>query len=139
MSLRTESERNPLPRFFIVKSLEDFVGDLPEDCLLCPERVGRIYLERTASIAPRPCALFVSPSCPTRALSKNALSFFLVGLLKIRGLWLMVLLHRLTAFEVLRPLPYFCVTGWSPRCLRQQLGDRIQSLLLFIYATFLLH
>ena len=33
---KTESERNPLPRSFLVRSLEDFVGDLPEDRLLCP-------------------------------------------------------------------------------------------------------
>ena len=32
---KTESERNPLPRSFLVKSLEEFVGDLPEECLLC--------------------------------------------------------------------------------------------------------
>ena len=33
---KTESEQNPLPRFFLVRSLEDFVGDLPEHRLLCP-------------------------------------------------------------------------------------------------------
>ena len=82
---KTESERNPLPRFFVVKSLEDFVGDLPEDRLLCPVRAVRIYLERTASIAPRPRALFVSPSCPTRTLSKNALSYFLRQVMKDSG------------------------------------------------------
>ena len=82
---KTESERNPLPRFFIVKSLEDFVGDLPEDLLLCPARAVRIYLESTASIAPRSRALFVSPSCPMCALSKNALSFFLRKVIKDSG------------------------------------------------------
>ena len=35
---KMESEQNPLPRFFVVRSLEDFVGDLPEDRLLCPVR-----------------------------------------------------------------------------------------------------
>ena len=29
----TESERNPLPHFFLVKSLEEFVGDIPEERL----------------------------------------------------------------------------------------------------------
>ena len=48
---KTESERNPLPRFFVVKSLEDFVGDLPEDRVLCPVGAGRIYMERTASVS----------------------------------------------------------------------------------------
>ena len=83
--MKTESEHNLLPRYFIVKSLEDFVGDLPEDRLLCPARAVRIYLELTASIAPRSRALFVSPSCPTRALSKNALSFFLREVIKDLG------------------------------------------------------
>ena len=82
---KTESEHNPLPRLFVVKSLEDFVVDLPEGRLLCPVRAVRIYLERTASIAPRPRALFVSASCPTRALSKNALSFFLRRVIKVSG------------------------------------------------------
>ena len=57
--------------------MEDFVGDLPEDRLLCPVRAIHIDLDLTASVSPRPRSLFVSPSCPTRALSKNALSFFL--------------------------------------------------------------
>ena len=35
---KTESEHNPLPRLFFVRSLEDFVGDLPEDRLLSPVR-----------------------------------------------------------------------------------------------------
>ena len=74
---KTESERNPLPRFFGVHSLEDFIGDLPDDCLLYPVRAIPIYLDLTASVSPRPRSLFVSLSCPTCALSKNALSFFL--------------------------------------------------------------
>ena len=82
---KTEPERNPLPQFFVVKSLEDFVGELPEDRLLCPVRAVCIYLEPVASIAPRPRALFVSPSCLTRALSKNALSFFLRRVIKDSG------------------------------------------------------
>ena len=74
---KTESERNPFPHFFLVRSLEDFVGDLPEDRLLCLVQAIRMHLDLTASVSPHPRALFVSPSCPTRALSKNALSFFL--------------------------------------------------------------
>ena len=74
---KTESERNPLPRFFVVRSLEEFVGDLPEERLLCPVRALRIFLDRTSSLTPRPRSLFVSPGCPSRALSKNALSYFL--------------------------------------------------------------
>ena len=74
---KTESERNPLPRSFLVLSLEEFVGDLPDDRLLCPVWAVRVYLRVTEALRPLPHALFVSPSCPSRSLSKNALSFFI--------------------------------------------------------------
>ena len=70
---KTESAVNPLPRSFCVRSLTNFVGDLPDELLLCPVRALRLYLSHTSSLAPRPRTLFVSP----RSLSKNALSFFL--------------------------------------------------------------
>ena len=38
---KTESERNPLPLSFLVKLLEEFVGDLLEERLLCPFRAVR--------------------------------------------------------------------------------------------------
>ena len=65
-----------VPRSFLVKSLSDFVAGLNDDLLLCPVRL-RIYFDRTLSLAPSRRRLFVSPSCPTRAMSKNAVSFFL--------------------------------------------------------------
>ena len=74
---KTESEKNPLPRLFLVRSLEEFVGGPPEECVLCPVRAVKIYLHVTSSVAPRPRSLLVSPHRPTRSLSKNALSFFL--------------------------------------------------------------
>ena len=74
---KTESSVNPLPHSFCVRPLADFVGDLPEELLLCPVRALRHYLSRTASLSPRPRSLFVSPRSPSRPLSKNALSFFL--------------------------------------------------------------
>ena len=74
---KTESASNPLPRSFVVKSLRDFVGNLPDELLLCPVRALRIYLRRTSSLSPRPRSLFVSPRAPTRPLSMNALSFFI--------------------------------------------------------------
>ena len=74
---KTESAVNPLPRSFCVRSLNDFVGDLPDELLLCPVRALRSYLSRTSSLTPRPRTLFVSPRSPSRSLSKNALSFFL--------------------------------------------------------------
>ena len=74
---KLESEAHPLPRLILVRSLADFVGDLPDELLLCPVRALCIYLARTASLPSRPCALFVSPCAPSRPLSKNALSFFI--------------------------------------------------------------
>ena len=78
---KTESSVNPLPRSFCVKSLTDFVGDLPDELLLCPVRALRVYISRVSSVSPRPRTLFVSPRSPTRSLSKNALSFFLRDLI----------------------------------------------------------
>ena len=74
---KTESSANLLPRSFCVRSLSDFVGDLPDELLLCPVRSLRLYLSRVSSISPHPRTLFVSPRSPSRSLSKNALSFFL--------------------------------------------------------------
>ena len=79
---KTQSERNSLPHSFLGKSLTDFVGDLPEERLLCPVRAVRIYLDLT-SFSPRPRSLFVSPRCPSRSLSKNALSFFVRSFLML--------------------------------------------------------
>ena len=74
---KTESECNPIPLSFLVRSLTQFVGDLTDECLLCPVRVVRIYLALMSSITSCPRSLFVSPRHPSRSLSKNALSFFL--------------------------------------------------------------
>ena len=57
--------------------MADFVGDLPDELLLCPVHALRTYLARTASLPSRPCAPFGSPHAPSRPLSKNALSFFI--------------------------------------------------------------
>ena len=74
---KTESAVNPLLRSFCVRSLTNFVGDLPDELLLCLVRALRSYLSHTSSLAPCPRTLFVSPRSPSRSLSKNALSFFL--------------------------------------------------------------
>ena len=74
---KTESAVNPLPRSFCVRSLNSFVGNLPDELLLCPVRALRAYLDRTSSVLPRPRTLFVSPRSTARSLSKNALSFFI--------------------------------------------------------------
>ena len=67
----------PLPRSFLVRSLEDFVGHLSEERLLCSVRAVRIYLGLTLTLSPRPRSLLVLPRSPSSALLKNALSFFL--------------------------------------------------------------
>ena len=74
---KSESEANPLPRSFSVKSLNAFVGNLEDELLLCPVRALRLYLERTGQLQPHPRSLFVSPSMTYRPISKNAISFFL--------------------------------------------------------------
>ena len=74
---KTESLENPLPRSFLVRSLRGFAGDLEEGSLLCLLRTLRIYLEKTKSCRGMSVSLFVSPSCPKRSISKNAISFFL--------------------------------------------------------------
>ena len=40
-------------------------------------RAVQCYLDATSSLTPRPRLLFMSPRCPSLALSKNALSYFL--------------------------------------------------------------
>ena len=74
---KTESVQNPLPRSFSVKSLGEFLGDLPEERLLCPVRAVRVCLGMTSSLTPRPRSLFVSPRSLSHAVSKNAISYFL--------------------------------------------------------------
>ena len=78
---KSESASNPLPRPFRVKSLRDFVGNLPDELLLCPVRALWVYLYRTSSPSPHSRSLFVSPRTPTRPLSKNALSFFVLSVI----------------------------------------------------------
>ena len=53
------------------------MGGLPEEHLLCPVGAIRAYLSITSLISLRPHSLLVSPKRPSRALLKNALSFFL--------------------------------------------------------------
>ena len=78
---KTESSANPLPRSFCVRSLSDFIGDLPDELLLCPVCALRLYLSRVSSVSPCPRTLFVSPWSPSQSLSKNAINFFLRGVI----------------------------------------------------------
>ena len=129
---KTESERNPLPHPFLVRSLEDFVGNLPEDRLLCPLRTVRVYLRLTEALLPRPRTLFVSLSCPSWALSKNALSYFIRRVIIDSG----------AAGDHVSPCAHsvigvatsvLFVCNWS----KPQPGNRTQFSLLFIYAMYL--
>ena len=60
---------------FLVRSLSDFAAGLDDDLLLCPVRALRIYLQRIRSLSPLRHRFFVSPRCPSCAMSKNAVSF----------------------------------------------------------------
>ena len=65
----------PLPRSFSIQSLQDFAAGLPEELLLCVVRSLREYVKRTSWFVNIPRRLFVSPHCPSRAMSKNGISF----------------------------------------------------------------
>ena len=81
---KAESEARPLPRSFCVRSLTDFVGDLPEELLLCPVRALRFYLSRTASLPSRPRTLFDSPRSPSHLCLRTPLvSFCVVSLRRL--------------------------------------------------------
>ena len=82
---KSESLTRSIPRSFLVKSLSDFAADLDDDLLLCPVWALRIYLDRTAALAPNRHHLFVSPRCPSRSISKNAVSFFLRDVISSAG------------------------------------------------------
>ena len=74
---KTEATLQPLPCSFEVPSLGDFAAGMPEDLLRCPVRAFSEYLDRTSGIVNRPRHLFVSSTCPSRAMSKNEISYML--------------------------------------------------------------
>ena len=81
---KTESAANPLPRSVIVPSLSDFAGDLPER-VQCPVRAIKFLRRAARSASYIPSRLFVSPRNPERAMSKNAISFYLRQLITDSG------------------------------------------------------
>ena len=81
---KSESLTRSFPRS-LVKSLSDFAAGLDDDLLLCPVRALRIYLDRTRSLSPLRHRLFVSPRRPSRAMSKNVVSFFLRKVIHAAG------------------------------------------------------
>ena len=82
---KSESLTRSIPRSFLVKPLSDFAAGLDADLLLCPVRALRFYLDRTNSLSPLRHRLFVSPRRPSRAMSKNAVSFFLREVIHAAG------------------------------------------------------
>ena len=74
---KTEAAVRPLPRTFEVKSLGDFAAGLPEELLLCPVRSLSAYVTRMFQFVNRPRRLFLSPRCPSRAMSKNGILYLL--------------------------------------------------------------
>ena len=82
---KSESLTHSIPRSFLVKSLSDFAAGLDDDLLLCPVRALRIYLDRTRSLSPLRHRLYVSPRRPSRAMSKNVVSFFLRDVIHAAG------------------------------------------------------
>ena len=81
---KTESAANALPRSVIVPSLSDFAGDLPER-VQCPVRAIKFLRKAARSASYIPSRLFVSPRNPERAMSKNAISFYLRQLISDSG------------------------------------------------------
>ena len=81
---KTESVANPLPRSVIVPSLSDFAGDLPER-VQCPARAIKFLRKAARSASHIPSRLFVSPQNLERAMSKNAMSFYLRQLIVDSG------------------------------------------------------
>ena len=81
---KTESAANPLPHSVIVPSLSDFAGDLPER-VQCPVRAIKFLRKAAMSASYIPSRLFVSPRNLERAISKNAMSFYLRQLIVDSG------------------------------------------------------
>ena len=81
---KTESVANPLPHSIIVPSLSDFTGDLPER-VHCPVRAVKYMRKAARSASFIPSRLFVSPRNLERAMSKNAMSFYLRQLIVDSG------------------------------------------------------
>ena len=115
---KTESEQNLLPHSFIVKALVEFVGDLPEERLLGPVQALRTYLAATASLAPRPHSLFMSPSFPSRSVQRTRSRISSITSSPVPELFgtTSPAFHEPIALEVLQLRLPFCTTDRSPRC-----------------------
>ena len=133
---KTESEFNPIPQPFLVCSLSQFVGDLPEQRLLCPMDAVRIYLALTSSVSRRPSSLFSCQGIPLVLCPRTPCRSSCAELSWTLTLFGRVPLLEPTVFEVWQRLRHSWRTGRSPGCLRWRLGDRIWFLPHFIFVVF---
>ena len=78
---KTDTEAYRTPREFRIKSLATIVGEEDEERFICPVRALSLYLHRTASDT-RPRNLFLAVKCPSRPMSKAAISVFLRNTVK---------------------------------------------------------
>ena len=133
---KSESLTRSIPRSFLVKSLSDFAAGLDADLLLCPVRALCFYLDRTNSLSPLRHLLFVSPRRPSRAMSKNAVSFFLREVIHSAGVSRPEV-GSVRAHEVrsVSTSVAFHRTGRFPQCLSPPLGAPVRCFHLFTCAT----
>ena len=79
---KNDNKAKALPRSFLVKDLQQLVGR-EEERKLCPVRALREYLRRTKVFDNKNRkSLFLAPKDPTRAASKNGISYMLKSLIK---------------------------------------------------------
>ena len=79
---KNDTKCKALPRHYLVKSLQDLVGN-EEEALLCPVRAIRVYLVRTKVLVNNAhCNLFCSVRSPDHPMSKNGISFLIRQLIK---------------------------------------------------------
>ncbi|MPC66323.1 hypothetical protein E2C01_060470 [Portunus trituberculatus] len=79
--VKTNTDAHSTPREFRIKSLATVVCSEDVERLICSVRALRHYLHRTASPT-RPRNLFLAVKCPSRPMSKAAISFFLWDTIK---------------------------------------------------------
>ena len=109
---KTESSVRPLPRSFLVRSLGDFVGSLPEELLLCPVRALRVSLLVLSLFLPV-LVLSLSLLVLLLALSPRMLLAFSSGMLLRRRILLLVCLFLLLLLLLRQPWSSLRVHGVS--------------------------
>ena len=129
---KSESLPRSIPRSFLVTSLADFAAGLHTDLLFCPIRALRLYLLRPRSLCPGRHHFFVSPRRPSRAMSTNAVSFFLGrSFLPLRQLDLRLDPSGLMASAACPRLSRSTVTGRLPLSCFSHLGLQFGVLIFF--------